>query len=284
MPIVRGVPARAHALRLAWALVLPAGPLQAQSADVVRRERADFVAWLESAPNSPARAIARQPIGATLTLGPSGADLPLEGLTEHRFSEREGRVTLTTAEGSRPVARGVPFKSGRFTISVDGLPGRSVVTVFDSTTTGHPVRHYPYDPDAAFVGRLLPPARAGTVRLLGLDGVEAEAIEAGDVVVPIGAGTTRLHVRRLSTGGEESELEIYFRDSTNANGTYPAGRFVPLIPTGAGRYRLDFNRARNPFCAYSTAYPCPAPWQGNTIAAPVRAGERYDGGGLEVTK
>jgi hypothetical protein len=45
---------------------------------------------------------------------------------------------------------------------------------------------------------------------------------------------------------------------------------------GGGRYRLDFNRARNPFCAYSSAYPCPAPWAGNTIPAPVMAGERYE--------
>jgi uncharacterized protein (DUF1684 family) len=258
--------------------------LQGQSADVVSRERADFVAWLESAPNSPARAVARQPIGAALTLGPPGADLPLDGVGRHRLTDQDGRITLSTPAGSRPVARGVAFKAGRFTLSVDGLPGRSVVTVFDSTMTRHPVRHYPFDPDVVFVGRLLPPARPGIVRLLGLDGVEVDAVEAGDVVVPMGERTTRLRVRRLPTGSEESELEIYFRDATNANGTYPAGRFVPLIPTGDGRYRLDFNRARNPFCAYSAAYPCPAPWQGNTIAVPVQAGERYEGGGLEVTK
>ena len=65
-------------------------------------------------------------------------------------------------------------------------------------------------------------------------------------------------------------------------GTYPAGRFVPLVPARGGRYRLDFNRARNPFCAYSSAYPCPAPWRGNTIPAPVEAGERYLGGGLDA--
>jgi uncharacterized protein (DUF1684 family) len=284
MSLGRAVPARAHAVGLAWALLLPSGAVQAQRADIIARERADFVTWLQSAPNSPARAVARQPVGSALTLGPAGSDLPLEGVTSQQLSEKDGRVTLTTPDGSRPVARGVPFKAGRFTISVDGLPGRSVVTVFDSTATPHPVQHYPFDPDVVFLGRLLPPARPGTVRLLGLDGIEVEAVEAGDVVVPLGGRTTRLRVRRLPTGGEESELEVYFRDSTNAKGTYPAGRFVPLIPTGDGRYRLDFNRARNPFCAYSAAYPCPAPWQGNTIAAPVRAGERYEGGGLEVTK
>jgi uncharacterized protein (DUF1684 family) len=90
-----------------------------------------------------------------------------------------------------------------------------------------------------------------------------------------------LRVRRIPTG-DESELEIYFRDATNGHGTYPAGRFVPLVPLPDGRYRLDFHRARNPFCAYSSAFACPAPWRGNTIEAKVEAGERYLGGGLSA--
>jgi len=110
-----------------------------------------------------------------------------------------------------------------------------------------------------------------------------EAAEAGTILVTAGGRRTRLRVLRLPTsGGEESELEIYFRDETNGNGSYPAGRFVALVPLAEGRYRLDFNRARNPFCAYSSAYPCPAPWRGNVIPAPIAAGERYAGGGLEA--
>ena len=132
-----------------------------------------------------------------------------------------------------------------------------------------------------FLGALAPPEKRGTVKVLAVDGIETEASEAGTVTVRIGGVPTRLVVRRIpTTGTEESELEIYFRDATNSEGTYPAGRFVALLPEPEGRYRLDFNRARNPFCAYSTAYPCPAPWRGNAIAAPVRAGERYSGGGL----
>jgi uncharacterized protein (DUF1684 family) len=91
----------------------------------------------------------------------------------------------------------------------------------------------------------------------------------------------RLRVLRIpSPGSDESELTIFFRDGSNAAGSYPAGRFVELIPIDSARYRLDFNRARNPFCAYNTVYPCPAPWRGNTIPVPIRAGERYLGGGL----
>jgi uncharacterized protein (DUF1684 family) len=115
-----------------------------------------------------------------------------------------------------------------------------------------------------------------------VDGVETEAVDAGTVSVPIGGSRVRLRVLRVRTPGtDESELTINFRDGTNSGGTYPAGRFVELVPLTGGRYRLDFNRARNPYCAYNSAYPCPAPWRGNTIPAPVRAGERYLGGGLD---
>jgi hypothetical protein len=130
---------------------------------------------------------------------------------------------------------------------------------------------------------MAPPERPARVRVLALDGVHTEAMEAGTVSVPIGGKTARLRVRRIPTGlGDESELEIYFRDATNGDGTYPAGRFVALVPLPDGRYRLDFNRARNPFCAYSSAFPCPAPWRGNTVEAKVEAGERYLGGGLRA--
>jgi uncharacterized protein (DUF1684 family) len=117
--------------------------------------------------------------------------------------------------------------------------------------------------------------------MLTAEGTEVEATEAGTVSPVIGGKLAPLRVFRIpAPGGEESELEIYFRDGTNGRGSYPSGRFVSLIPTDDGRYRLDFNRARNPFCAYSTVYPCPAPWRGNTIASPVEAGEKYAGGGL----
>jgi uncharacterized protein (DUF1684 family) len=170
---------------------------------------------------------------------------------------------------------------GQFFVTSAGLPGRRVLTVFGPKRDDKAAEYYRYDRSLVFTGPMAPPERPGKVRVLALDGVETEAVEAGTVSVPIGGRRMRLLVRRIPTGGEdESELEIYFQDATNGQGTYPAGRFVPLVPLPDGRYRLDFNRARNPFCAYSSAFPCPAPWRGNTLEAKVEAGERYLGGGL----
>jgi len=273
-----------HAFPAARALLLLvtiSAPLRAQSEDPVAQERTAFKEWLESAPVSPLAARARQPIGAGLTLGPAAADVPLPGVAEHRISEADAHLALKGPQGVRTISRGTLIRMGGYAVIVDGIPGRAVVTAFGPSRRPYTPDYYPVTADWVFTGRLIPPSQPGTVRLLGLDGIEVDATEAGTVIVPMGNRTTRLRVRRLPTGGEESELEIFFRDSTNGSGTYPAGRFVPLISAGPGRYRLDFNRARNPFCAYSSAYPCPAPWAGNVLPGAVTAGERYRGEALK---
>jgi uncharacterized protein len=265
-------------------LVALADSLASQSppADLAR-ERSEYTEWLAMAPNSPLAAVAQQPIGPGIRIGPTDADVPLDGVAEHRVTERGGAVTLEGPEGSRPLPIGRPVGLGEFFLTPAGLPGRRVLTVFGRKRVDKTAEYYPYDPGLVFTGPMAPPRRPGKVRVLALDGVETEAVEAGTVSVSVGGRTTRLLVRRIPTGVEdESELEIYFRDATNGEGTYPAGRFVPLVPLPDGRYRLDFNRARNPFCAYSSAFPCPAPWRGNTVEAKVEAGERYLGGGLNA--
>ena len=266
------------------ALVSLSGPVAAQSAgSAVVGEQAAYAEWLATAPNSPLAAVAQQPIGTGIRLGPQDADVPLEGIAEHRVTERGGTVTLEGPGGSRALPPGRPVALGSHFIASRGVPRRRVLTVYGPKGNGEPAGFYRYDPRLVFTGPMSPPDRPGAVRVLALDGVETEAAEAGTVAVPIGGRSVRLRVRRIPGGAEdESELEIYFRDGTNGEGTYPAGRFVPLEPLPDGRYRLDFNRARNPFCAYSSAFPCPAPWRGNTIGAKVEAGERYLGGGLSA--
>jgi hypothetical protein len=251
-------------------------PLAAQSALAVAKERAEFLKWLATSPVSPFRAVAQAPLGGGLTLGPPGSDVPLAGVPRHRVTESSGKLTLEGSGAPRPLARGKALPLGRYTVVASGRPGRSVLTVFEKDATGRPVQYFPYDTSLSFVVRLDPPDAPGPVRLLGPDGVEVEAAEAGSVTVLVGRTPAALTVRKLPTEGEESELEIFFRDDTSGNGSYPAGRFVSLLPVGEGTYRLDFNRARSPFCAYSTAYACPAPWPGNSLRARITAGEQYE--------
>ncbi len=275
-----------HRRSAAWALaalVALTPPLSSQASPPdIAQERAAYAEWLATAPNSPLAAVAQQPIGAGIRLGPADADVPLDGVAEHRVSERNGVVTLSGAQGSRVVPASRPISLGVYSIASGGVPGRRVVTIYGPKRKTSSAAYYDYATGVVFVGPLTPPEEPAKVRVLALDGIEVDAVEAGTVVVPFGGRPVTLRVRRIPTGEDESELEIYFRDATNDQGTYPAGRFVSLVPAGEGRYRLDFNRARNPFCAYSSAFPCPAPWRGNTIEGKVEAGEKYLGGGLDA--
>jgi hypothetical protein len=249
----------------------------AQTSVAVAQERSDYLAWLRTAPNSPLAAVAQQPIGAEVRLGPAETDIPLEGLDEHRVTAKGGSLTLQSGAGVRPLSRGRPVNVGPYIMYVTSSARGPVLTVFGKVSGKLPPGYFPYDSALVFTVALKNPERRTRVRVLAVDGVEVEATEAGSIFLPI-EGRPRLLVRRLpNPGSEESELEIFFRDEGNGHGTYPAGRFVNLIPLPNGDYRLDLNRARNPFCAYNSVYPCPAPWPGNSVPQAIRAGERYEG-------
>ncbi len=266
-----------RALWLAAAASAPyATGTQAQLPPDLARERAAYASWLATAPVSPYAALALQPVGRGITLGSGDGDIPVAGLGWYRVTEDQGLLRLWDGTSSRPLRRGRPTPLGGYTLLAGGPAGRAVVALFGPARAVPAPDYYPYAPEARLTEKLEPPERRGSFVTLGLDGMETEAVEAGFFPVRIGSARARLRVYQLrETSGEEVELYIYFRDQTNGRGTYPAGRFVELLPAGSGRFLLDFNRARNPFCAYSSVYPCPAPWPGNGLSFEVRAGERY---------
>jgi uncharacterized protein len=261
--------------------VLLASTLAAQTPPDVAMERSGYLAWLKKAPNSPLAAVAQQKVGDGLRLGPADADIPLPGIEEYHVAPSAANLVLEGPGGQRLISRGRPYAIGPYTLYLSGPQASPILTIFADQERKEPAGYYDYDASLVFTGPLLRPERPERSRLLASDGIETDATEVGTVIVPLGGRTTLRVFRMPVAGSDESELEIFFRDSTNGNGSYPAGRFVSLIPAGTGKFRLDLNRARNPYCAYSPVYACPLPWRGNVIEEPVRAGERYSGGGLE---
>jgi uncharacterized protein (DUF1684 family) len=95
---------------------------------------------------------------------------------------------------------------------------------------------------------------------------------------------------RFELGGEEYTLTAYkqsasedrlwvpFRDETNGETTYGAGRYLDLETEEDlitdGTWLLDFNRAYSPFCAYSEAYECPLVPPENHLSVRIEAGEQ----------
>lgn len=71
------------------------------------------------------------------------------------------------------------------------------------------------------------------------------------------------------------ELFVPFRDRTAPRETYGAGRYLDLRALGDSEaYALDFNRAYNPWCAYSGNYSCTLPPPENHLPVEIRAGEK----------
>ena len=78
---------------------------------------------------------------------------------------------------------------------------------------------------------------------------------------------------------ESGQYFVPFRDATSGKSTYGGGRYldVPTEHLTGGRLLLDFNRAYNPFCAYTPAFVCPVPPAENTLTVAVEAGEKSYG-------
>lgn len=88
----------------------------------------------------------------------------------------------------------------------------------------------------------------------------------------------------FSVNGQPAELTIYrddeggfflpFVDSLASRETYPAGRYLEPVPLGNQRFKVDFNLAYNPYCAYNEYWSCPLTPFENHLKVPIRAGEK----------
>jgi uncharacterized protein (DUF1684 family) len=95
------------------------------------------------------------------------------------------------------------------------------------------------------------------------------------------AGETRT-LQAYKQTPDDDRLWLPFRDDTNGEATYGAGRYLDLEyghhQTDDG-WIVDFNLAYNPTCAYNEAYECPLIPMENWLDVPIAAGEKAFPGG-----
>jgi uncharacterized protein len=97
--------------------------------------------------------------------------------------------------------------------------------------------------------------------------------DLGELTFRLGRRALRLRVFHAGEGVGTSVF-VPFRDLTSGRQSYGPGRYVTLELNEADRYELDFNRAFNPYCAYTDEFECPFPPAENDLPVAVRAGER----------
>jgi uncharacterized protein len=80
----------------------------------------------------------------------------------------------------------------------------------------------------------------------------------------------------LATEQYRDYLFIPFTDLTTGEESYEMGRYLDCV-TGDiknNQLVLDFNKAYNPYCAYTSGYNCPIPPKENSLNIAIRAGEK----------
>jgi uncharacterized protein (DUF1684 family) len=137
------------------------------------------------------------------------------------------------------------------------------------------VTFFDINPALHFEARLIPDVKK--IPILNVLG-ETDLEESPGIVEFTYLGQTH-HLRPIYEG---KTLFFLFKDATNKDLTYQAGRMLNTPLPVDGKVDLDFNRSYNPPCTFTPYATCPLPPKENQLPFPIEAGEkRYGKGHVE---
>lgn len=262
------------------ALFIAAGGTVPFDVQALLNERAQTAAAFRDPRKSPLAAVARHDfaVGHSLVLG-SGADCDVKLDAAPRATVRALPDGFDLDGRKLPASASI--RLGRYTLRLSHQNFPAVV-VLDPQSPRLAKGPFPvwFDADpSARVEAVLQPEEPREEVILSTRGNKRRALRLGKLRFSLsGRELSLTALRLLEPGTGEETVSVFFRDETTGHETYPVGRYVEAEPLGGGRYVLDFNRAYNPSCAFSTLYNCPIPPRENVLPVAVRAGERDPGG------
>jgi uncharacterized protein (DUF1684 family) len=281
--------------------VHPAAPVKLDKAaagavaKAIEKDRAATREWLRSAPNSYLATVDRKDFGekTTLTVGrAAGNDVVID---DPAIEPHQLRVTV---DGDRFQVRAVDTNA-RFQVNGEARREATVdpssiqvgrhlirlshqrfpaIIVFDPKSPRYReykgIEYFPIDLAYRYELPLTPNPKPDIVIIMSTRGNQRRAERVGWFDFLVGGVPCRLEASRLlEPGVGEQDLGVYFRDLTTGKESYELGRYVDAVKLPSGKYLLDFNRAYNPACAFSSHYNCPVPPKANTLKVAIRAGE-----------
>ncbi|MFZ5904210.1 MAG: DUF1684 domain-containing protein [Chloroflexota bacterium] len=204
------------------------------------------------------------------------------------FEYKDGVVTLKVSDGANITCNGEPVKTkvlhndrhespdfieiASLTLLVIQRGPNSLIRVWDKA---HPARrnftglkHYPVKPAYRIAARFVPYEPVRVLRIRDVIGEEYDVEFPGYAIFHLDGRECRLEAEKTEDG-----LFFNFYDPTNGNGSYPGGRFLDTDPPVDREVVLDFNKARNPPCAYTDYATCPLPPSQNRLPVRIPAGE-----------
>ncbi len=146
----------------------------------------------------------------------------------------------------------------------------------DSVSRFTALNYYAPDLSYKFMANLVPIETKKMVVLATSDGKEKKYLEFAYAEFTSGNQKNKLLLLEVADPGPyRGTLFLAFADATSGEETYGAGRYLDVkkVP-GATTITLDFNKAYNPYCAYSDNFSCPFPPKENILSIPIKAGEK----------
>ncbi len=137
----------------------------------------------------------------------------------------------------------------------------------------HDLRYFPPDPEFRVTARLERLETPAEAYLRTNRDNQAVMRYLGDLAFDLEGRAFKLRVYHAGEGVGRSVF-VPFRDRTTGRESYGAGRYLTLELNAEDVYDLDFNRAFNPYCAYTDDYECSFPPPDNDLPVAIRAGER----------
>ncbi|MEO8233203.1 MAG: DUF1684 domain-containing protein [Ignavibacteriota bacterium] len=146
----------------------------------------------------------------------------------------------------------------------------------DSTAKFQPLKYYEPSAEFIFKSKLFRTEKQDTISIFGTRGEERKAIIEGYVLLNYKGTEHKLNVYKSFGPQGQSYNSIWFTDITTGKETYPVGRYLDfkLDKDPEFIYEIDFNRAYNPYCAYSDLFTCPIPTKDDYLDFEIKAGEK----------
>jgi len=146
----------------------------------------------------------------------------------------------------------------------------------EEPVTFAPLRYYPPDISWIYRSRLVRVPNPETINVLDTQGELRQAVVFGTLTFERNGRSYQLRVYRME--GDRPNLPnfaVWFTDETTGDTTYDVGRYLDFewVADPEHVYTIDFNRAYNPYCAYSPAFACPIPREEDHLDLAVTAGE-----------
>jgi uncharacterized protein (DUF1684 family) len=145
------------------------------------------------------------------------------------------------------------------------------------------IRYYDADEQYKIVAAFIKTEKAQPIDLPTSAGKIKKYLEYGTLEFILHSQPCTLKIYQSVALMEKSEYKNYlflpFTDATSGDETYINGRYLEFSTNDIkdGKLVIDFNKAYNPYCAYSDGFNCPKPPEANDLKAKIEAGEKQFG-------